>query len=1090
MSLSNRLENLNMQLSEISIRRPVLATMMSFALVLFGVIGFSRLPVRELPDVDPPIVAVTTVYRGASAAVMETQVTEILEEALTSIEGIRTLSSESRDQVSSITVEFDLARGIDLAAQDVRDRVARVRGRLPGDIEEPIVAKQDADAQPIMWVALYSDRFSTLELTTLAENLFKDRLQTVPGVSSILLGGAKRFAIRLWLDPAKMAARKVTVADVERALRQQNVELPSGRIENWQRELSIETRGQLKTPEEYNKLVVYQDSETLVRLRDIGEAMVGVEDERSVARYNARPAMGLGVVKQSKANTIEVAHGIKAELERIRPSLPEGIELSIPYDESIYIEHSIREVWETLFISFALVLVVIFVFLRNMRSTLIPAVAIPVSLAATFGCLYVLDYSINIVTMLALVLAIGVVVDDAIVVVENIHRHIEEGMHPFEASLRSMREIAFAVIATTLALIAVFLPMTFQTTVTGRIFIELAVAISCSVAVSSFVALTLSPMLAARILRREPSRFSGRLTASFERGIERVSATYERWLQRALNHPVLIGLVTAGLVVAAVFFYSQLQREFLPDEDKGRLFCIAIAPEGSTSEYTDRMVRKMEGIIQATPEVEGFFSAVALAREGVGRGNEGLAFIRFKDGKRRHVKDIVGGPQGLGARFFGEIEGAIAIPIVPKAIGRGFGQNFQLVLQHQDLNALSEYASRLSNQLRASGYLMNVRSTFEMSKPELRLSIERDRAAALGVSLEEISRTLQVLFGGVDLSRLNIGGKEYDVIVQLERESRLRPADLEQLYVRSSTGQLVQLGSLVQATLAGGPNSIAHYNRFRSATVEGTPVGLPLGTVMERVEQILKQELPEGFRYEWKGEAKDLQTARKDTFFVVFLAVLVIYMTLAAQFESFVHPLTVMLTLPLAAIGAFGALWVGAQVDALGNMLYGWAHYAPNPPDFAKWLSAVVPRIPSMGINLYSQIGMILLLGLVTKNGILLVDFANQRVAEGKPVREAMRAAGRIRLRPILMTALTTIIGMIPIAVGFGAGAESRRPLGIAAVGGMLVSTFLTLFVIPVMYVQLSRLRDWLNRRAQAGLAARMATTAGSAGENGGARAL
>lgn len=1081
-----------MSLPEISIRKPVLATMMNVSLIVFGLIGLTRLPVRELPDVDPPLVNITTVYAGANASVIETQITELIEETLMSIEGIKTLTSESRDQVSNITVEFDLGRSIDLAAQDVRDRVARVRGRLPEEIDEPIVAKQDADAQPIMWIALYSDRFSTLELTTIGEQQLKDRLQAVKGVSSVMLGGAKRFAIRLWLDPTKMAARGITVLDVQQALRQQSVELPSGRVENWQRELSIETHGELKTPEEYDQLVLRREGATLVRLRDVGRAAVGVEDERSVARYNSQPAVGLGIVRQSKANTVAVAKGIKAELERLKPQLPEGIEMHIPYDESIFVERSINEVWENLWTSFLLVILSIYIFLSDFRSTLVPTAAIPLSITATFGCLYLLGYSINIVTMLALVLAIGVVVDDAIVVVENVYRHIEEGMSPWDAAISGMKEITFAIISTTAALVAVFLPMAFQTSVTGRIFIELAVAISCSVAISAFVALTLSPMMAARVLRPIPPGHQHRgLAGFFDRSMDALSRRYARGLSWSLRHRgvmVTLILISFGL---SYFFYARLEKEFLPTEDKGRLFNIVITPEGSTSEYTDKMVRKMEAIIGATPEVDGYFSAVALPWAGPGRANQGLAFVRLKDDRHRSVQDIVEGPTGLGARYFRDIEGAIAIPIVPKAIGRGFGQTFQLVLQHQNLQELDAYAQQLTGKLQGSGYLLNARPTFQLDKPQLELEVNRNRAAALGLSIEDISRTLQILFGGLDLSTLNINGKEYDVIVQLERTARLTPRQLDEMYVRSASGQLIQLSSVVTYRELGGPSAINHHNRFRSATIEATPMGVTLGTAMARTEKLLKQELPEDFRYEWTGEAKDLQTAGKDTVFVLLLALTVIYMVLASQFESLVHPFTVMLTLPLAALGALGLLWLLAQVNVLGTMMYGWAHYSPNPPGIAKVLSMLIPRIPAMGINLYSQIGMILLLGLVTKNGILLVDFANQQVAAGKLPLEAMLIAGRVRLRPILMTAVSTIAGAVPIALGFGEGSESRRPLGVATLGGMALSTFLTLFVIPVVYVLLSDVQTRWQRRPHASRRpSRLAQPAsGVDGGNGGAAA-
>jgi len=1058
-------------LPEISIRRPVLATMMNVGLIVFGVIGLSRLPVRELPDVDAPVVTVTTIYAGASAEVIESQITEPIEEAIASISGIRTLTSESRDQVSDISIEFDLARPIDIAAQEVRDRVSRVRGDLPDDIDEPVVAKEDADAQAVMWIALYSEQYSTLDLTTLAERQLKDPLQAVKGVSSVILGGAKRFAIRLWLDSAKMAARGITVLDVERALREQNVELPSGRVENWQRELSIQMRGEMKTPEEYNQLVLKQDGNTLVRLHDVGYAVVGVEDERAIARYNSEPAIGLGVVKQSKANTLEVAHGIKKELERLKPMLPAGVQVQIPYDESLFIEDSIREVWENLWMAFLLVIVTIYIFLSDFRSTLIPALAIPISIVATFGCMYLLGYSINIVTMLALVLAIGEVVDDAIVVVENIHRHIEEGMAPMEAAFVGIKEVTFAVISTTVALIAVFLPMVFQTSITGRIFIELAVAVSCSVAISAFVALTLSPMIASRILRPVAPAAMGRgWRGFFERRIDAMNRRYEQGLRWSLRHPAVMLTLTVLSFGISLMFYAGLEKEFLPKEDKGWLFNIVLAPEGSTSEYTDRMVRKMERMLQATPEVNSYFTAVALAMRGVGQASMGLGFVDLKDQPRRSVHDIVEGPTGLGAQYFGGIEGAIAIPIVPQAIWRGFGQAFQVVLQHQDLNELDRYATELSGKLQAAGYLINVRPSFRLDKPELRLSIDRNRAAMVGVSIEDVSRTLQVLFGGLDLSRLNLKGKEYDVIVQLERGSRLTPADLDTAYVRSQSGQLIALSSLVKYDVGGGPGVINHYNRFRSATIEGTPNGVTLGTAMERVTELLKTDLPADFRYEWAGEAKDLQTAGKDTVFVLLLALAIIYMVLASQFESLIHPFTVMLTLPLAAAGALGLLWLLAQVNTVGMGMYGWAHYAPDPPAIATVLSAIVPRIPAMGINLYSQIGMILLLAIVTKNGILLVDFANQQVAGGKNPTEAMQAAGRIRLRPILMTAVSTVAGTLPIVLGIGAGAESRRALGVATLGGMAVSTFLTLFVIPVVYVLLSRVQTSLGNRVRARL--------------------
>lgn len=1032
-----------MKLSEFSIRRPIFASMMSLALVIWGVIGLSRLPVRELPDIDPPIINVQTVYKGASAAVMETQVTELIEAELMSIDGIRTISSESRQQVSSITLEFNLTRPIDVVAQDVRDRVSRVRGKLPSDIEEPIVAKQEADASPVLWIALFSDRYSTLQLTKIAEDYFKDRLQTVNGVSSIIFGGQKRFAIRLRLDAQKMASRSVTVLDVQEALKRENIELPSGLAESVDRSLSIETRGQMKTPDEYNNLVIKRVGDAVTRFSDVGQAVVGVEDERSAARFNSKPALGIGVVKQSKANTIEVVKNIKKEVERIRPSLPTGVMATFPYDESIYVEKSIVEVWETLAIAFILVVLTIFVFLRDLRSTFVPAIVIPVSIIATFGVLYGMGFSINIVTMLGLILAIGLVVDDAIIVLENIYRHIEAGKRPMEAAILGMREIGFVVIATTAALVCVFMPMAFQTSVTGRFFIEFAVAISFSVLISAFVALTLTPTLTARIVKPIHTDHEHKgVLAVFERFFIRLDKAYASGLSWSLAHPWLMAFVAALSILATVFFYSRLDREFVPLEDKGRFLVFALSPEGATSEYTDRMVRKMESIVAATPETQEYFSAVALAWGGPGNPAQGLAFIRLKDERKRDLKEIVSGPAGLGGQLFTQVEGAFAIPIMPKSFGGGFTQPFELVIQGQDLVKLNDYAERLVNKLRAGGFLMNVRSNFELNKPELRLEINRERAAQLGVSVEDIAKTLQIAFGGLDISKVNIDGKQYDVIAQLTREQRLVPEDLNILFVRNNKGELVQLSNLLTYQTGAGPSAINHYNRFRSAVIEGTPVGMPLGAVISKVEAMIKEDLPSDFRYEWKGEARELIDSSRGIYFVMILSLIVIYMVLAMQFESLIHPLTVMMTLPLATFGALAGLFLCSMA-----------------------------KIPSMGVNLYSQIGIILLFGLVTKNAIMLVDFANQQMAAGKSASDAMRAAGAIRLRPILMTACATIAGILPIAIGFGASGEARRPMGVAAIGGMAMSTFLTLFIIPVVYVFFSRLSKKENSKIVASLA-------------------
>jgi multidrug efflux pump len=712
----------------------------------------------------------------------------------------------------------------------------------------------------------------------------------------------------------------------------------------------------------------------------------------------------------------------------------------VNYDESIYVEHAVDEVWATLAMAFVLVVIIIYLFLKDFRATIIPAIAIPVSIIGTFAILQAFGYSINILTMLALVLAIGVVVDDAIVVLENIFRHIEMGEKPLQAAYKAMDEISFAIIAITISLIAVFLPLAFQTSATGRLFIEFAVAVAGSVAISAFVALSLSPMMAARLLKPAHETKHNFIVRGFDRMLTAFTNGYRRLLIWSLAHRVLMLLIGVIGIGAGFFLYRVLDKEFLPEEDKNRLMAFVVAPEGSTPEYTDRMLKELEAIVVATPEVLSYGGIVAPAFQGPGQANSGILFVRLKDrgDRERSVQEIVSGPGGLRSKFFTQVEGALAIPQIPKAIGRSGASPFQLVIQAEDLDALDKYSRSLVDKLRQSGYLLNVRSSFEVNKPELRLAIDRNRAAALGVSIEDVSRTMQILFGGLDLSRIKLEGKEYEVIAQLERLSRQTPQDLDRLYVRNSRGELIQLSAIVSYESGAAPNSIEHYNRLRSTTISASlatvPAKVPMGTAIDRVEALLKEDLPPGFLHDWTGEARDLREAGQEVFFVLLLALAIVYMILAAQFESLVHPFTVMLSVPLAAIGAFGLLYLLSWLGKAGFMT----------------------ELPAMNINLFSQIGLVLLVGLVTKNSILLVEFANHEVAKGRSAHDAMVAAGVVRLRPILMTAFSTIAGILPIAIGFGAGAESRRPMGVAVVGGMLTSTFLTLVIIPVVYTVFS----------------------------------
>jgi hydrophobe/amphiphile efflux-1 (HAE1) family protein len=796
----------------------------------------------------------------------------------------------------------------------------------------------------------------------------------------------------------------------------------------------------------------------VVRLRDIGRAEAGVEDYRTVARAMGKPTVFVGVVKQSKANTVAVAKGIKAQVAQLRDQVPAGVLLTATYDESVYVEKAVDEVWETLLIAFLLVVFIIFIFLRNLRATLIPTVAIPVSIIGTFAILHAFGYSVNILTMLALVLAIGVVVDDAIVVLEAIHRHIEEGMAPMQAAYKAMEEISVAIIAITLSLVAVFLPLAFQSGQTGRLFVEFAVAVAGSVVISAIVALTLSPALAARILKPIQREKHGVLYNTLERIFNGLSNTYARMLRpcvhlaQAMVRPVgnlpgpirfsaAVVLVVGLLVLSGGLVYplfQKLEKDFLPEEDKGRLFCFMITPNGSTAEFTDRQLRKMEAFVQEVPEIVAYAAIVAPGFSGPGQATSGILFATLADGKRRSIQEIVNGPGGLRSKFIGQVEGGLAIPNIPKAIGRSFGAPFELVVQNQDLEGLNRTAGEVANQLRqlkdarGSNVLQNIRVSYEVNKPEVRIGIDRQRAASLGVTIQDISRTLQILFGGLDLSRIKVSGKEYQVIAQLERASRLTPQDLDKIFVRSIRGELIQLSSLVTRETGAAPNAINHYGRLRAATISGSPLpGVPLGTVVELAEQNLSTSLPAGTTYAWTGEARDLREANTEVWWIFGLALIIVYMTLAAQFESLIHPFTVILAVPLALIGAFGSLLLLHQLGLTGT----------------------IPALPSMNWNLFSQVGVVLLLGLVTKNSILLVEYANQQADKGVDPVEAMVQAGLVRLRPILMTALSTVAGILPIAIGFGAGAESRRPMGVAVVGGMVTSTVLTLIVIPMVYV-------------------------------------
>ncbi|MFO7654412.1 MAG: efflux RND transporter permease subunit [Candidatus Krumholzibacteriia bacterium] len=1012
-----------MKLSETAIKRPVLAAVMSMALVLLGVISFTRLPVREYPDVERPIVSVNTFYRGASPSVVETEITDILEEQFATIEGVRTITSSSREQGSGITVEFELSRDVDAAANDVRDRVARVRGRLPREAEDPIVAKVDVNAQPVMWLAFSSERHSTLELSDVADRIIKERLQRLPGVGSVFIGGERRYAMRVWLDPQRMAAHGLTTQDVEQAIRQENAEIPAGRVEGVEREFAVRTRGELQQPEEFADVVVAQRGADIVRLRDVASVEIGPEDERTVTRFNGLPAVGLGVVKQKQASTIAVAQEVRRVVPELQAAVPPGMTLHIAYDSAVFIEESIGEVAQTLLIATGLVVLVVLLFLKSVRATVIPIIAIPIAIIGAYTVAFALGFTVNIITLLALVLAIGLVVDDAIVVLENCFRHLEMRKPRLLAARDGTAEIAFAVIATTISLVAVFVPVAFLTGTVGRLFREFGIMLAASVVISSFVALTLTPTLCSLILRRHDEtrsqKWTDRSFNAFFRGLDRA---YGGTLDLALRRRALVVGLMVLLVAGGVWMYGELPRELVPTEDRGVGFGIVTAPEGATLEYTDRYQREIEDILLALPEHRGLFSAVGLGFGGPGRVTNGFMFLNLvpRDERERSQQEIVA---SLFPRLMA-VPGVLAFVVNPPSLGGRFSTTpINYVLQAETYDELSGAVQIFMSEASKLGYLLNLDTDLRLNKPQLDIAIDRDRAAELGVTVTDIGTTLETFLGGRVVGDFKRGTKQYDVIAQLRPSSRATPDVIRQIYLRSASGELVQLANLVRVEETVAPKELNHYNRVRAATVTANLApGVDLGSALDDLDRIAATALPAGIRRDLSGQSLEYRESTGSLAFMFILAVVFIYLVLAAQFESFVHPLVILLSVPLAVVGAVASLTLFGQ-----------------------------------SMNIYSQIGLVMLIGLVTKNSILIVEFANQLRARGRDVTAAVQEAARIRLRPILMTSLSTVFGILPIAVGAGAGAESRRPLGVAIVGGILFATFLTLVLVPVVYSLLAR---------------------------------
>ncbi|MBU2533755.1 MAG: efflux RND transporter permease subunit [Alphaproteobacteria bacterium] len=1006
-----------MRFTEICIRRPVFATVMTLVLTLIGVIAYERLSIREYPDIDKAVVTVMTTYRGADAKIVETQVTKVLEDSLAGIEGIDFMNSISRPEQSQVSITFNLDRDPNAAAADVRDRVGRVRDKLPDEIEEPVIQKVEADAQPIMYLAFTSDRHSPPEITDYADRHVKDRLQVLDGVAEVRIFGERRYSMRIWLHPDHLAARGLTPQDVVNALRQQNVEVPAGRIESIGREFSILSETDLRTTEQFNRLVIKQEDGYLVRLADVGYAEIGPQDTRRVVRYNGETAIALGVVKQATANPLDVSKAVYAAIPSVQESLPSGMNVSIAYDSTVYIKESMKNVQATILEATGLVVLIIFLFLRSLRAVFIPLVTIPVSLLGACALMYLFGFSINTLTLLSMVLAIGLVVDDAIVMLENVHRHIENGLRPFEAALIGSREIGFAIVAMTLTLVAVYVPIGFMSGATGRLFTEFAWALAAAVLVSGFVALTLSPMMCSKFLKPHHEEHANAFSRAIERGLIALTSGYRAVLGAGLKARPLVLLIGLAVAGASYPLFTGLKSELAPYEDQGLIRLFYLAPEGSTIDYTDKYAYRFQAMVEAVPEVKHYFAV-----SGFPVVSQGLVFLNMKPWaeRKRNVQEIA---KELAPKAAAN-PGLRAFPILPPPLGQARHSKpveviIQTVAPYEELN---EWTEKIVEKLEGVEGLANIDTDLKLNSPQLNVQVHRDKLQALGIDVAAMGRTLETLLGGRQVTRFKQSGEQYDVIVQVTDIERTNPDDLRRIYVRSNNGSMVQLANLVTIRETVAPKELNHFNKLRSAKISANLVGnYSLGEGLAAIEGAVREVVPATVRLDYSGPSREYKQASNDIYITFGLALAFIYLVLSAQFESFRDPLIIMFTVPLSISGALLALWLSGGT-----------------------------------LNIYSQVGLVTLIGLITKHGILIVEFANQIQAAGKSRMEAVIEASSLRLRPILMTTGAMVLGAVPLAIATGAGAESRQDIGWVIVGGLLVGTFFTLFVIPVAYSYLA----------------------------------
>jgi len=1009
-----------MQLPEICIRRPVFATVLSLIILLIGLISYTRLSVREYPRIDEPVVSVSVTYRGASAEVVESQVTKPLEDSLAGIEGVEVMTSQSRSETSRINVRFSLKRDPDSAAADVRDKVARARGKLPDTIDEPIIAKVEADSNPVIYIAVEAGSLTPLEATDYVKRYVTPRLSVLPGAADVRVFGERQTSMRINLDRSRLAGYKLTVQDVEDAIRRQNAEIPAGRIESTAREFTVVAETDLRTPEQFNAIIVANVGGYPVRLRDVGNAELGAVEERTISRYTGNPSLNIGVIKQAVANPLDLSRAVRAEVERMNESLPPGMKLIVAYDTSVFIDRSITSVFHTIGEAILLVVLVIFFFLRSLRATVIPIVTIPVALIGAFGLMYAFGFTINTLTLLAMVLAIGLVVDDAIVVLENVFRHIEEGVPPRQAAIQGSREIAFAVVAMTLTLASVFAPLAFATGRTGRLFIEFALTLAGAVLVSGFVALTLSPMMCSLLLRHQAKH--SRLYNVIESSIERLTQGYRRALGWTLRHRWVV--VAGWFVVAAlgVGVFTMLKSELAPVEDRGVVFGIVTAPQGSTPQYTADQLKPIEQFYAKVPE-----AAAYQAISGFPTVVDGNAVLRLKPWEERSKKQ-----QQIADELrpkFASIPGAIAFPINPPSLGQPFRSTpvEYVIMSQVPYPELQRIVDRFLDEARKYPGVQNLQTDLRLNTPEVRVTINRDKLSDIGVGVDTVGRTLETMLGGRQVTRFKKDGEQYDVLVQVAPLDRSTPADISDTYVRARDNGMVQLSNLVEVREGVAPQSLNHFNRLRAVKVTGTLApGYAVGEALQAMNEAAKRALPPTAQTDLDGQSREFRPSGGEIYFTFVLALFFIYLVLAAQFESFKHPFVIMLSVPLSMTGALATLWLAGGT-----------------------------------LNIYSQVGLVTLVGLITKHGILIVEFSNQLRAKGEELVRAVIDASTLRLRPILMTTGAMVLGALPLALARGAGAESRTQIGWVIVGGLAFGTILTLFVVPTAYTLIAgRRRD------------------------------